>query len=87
MYPIFDHDANLLFLGGKGESNIKCFEWTNGKLYEVAENKSNSNNKAFCFLPKYCVDTTKHEVNRLFKLLDNTIETVSMYLPRQSAEF
>ena len=87
LWPHFDHNANLLFLGGKGEGNIRYYEWVNGSLVYQNESKGMVNNKGYCFLPKQALEVGKTEIERIYKLTDKTIETVSLSITRKTNEF
>jgi len=89
LYPHFDVDTQLLYLAGKGDANIRYFEVTDKDPYVHYLDAFNSTTplKGFCFFPKRCVDTKKHEIMKGLKLESNSVVPISFKVPRKSDQF
>ncbi|CAE7583051.1 Coro6 [Symbiodinium natans] len=89
LYPYFDPGTQMLYIAGKGDSNVRYFEVTNGDpyLHYLEAFKSTVPQKGFDFLPKRCVDVSVHEVMRGLKLETSAIQPVSFRVPRKSEAF
>ncbi|TFY53284.1 hypothetical protein EVJ58_g9533, partial [Rhodofomes roseus] len=48
----FWSDNNILFLAGKGDGNIRYYEYESDQLYGLAEHKSSDPQRGMCFLPR-----------------------------------
>ena len=87
----FDEQHNLLFVAGRGEGNIGMYNFVKSDPNPLTflSNFSGPNPlKGFNFLPKHCLDTNKHEVNRGVKLSNNGIvEYVSFRLANRTGQF
>eukprot|EP00339_Tiarina_fusa_P013227 CAMPEP_0117080112 /NCGR_PEP_ID=MMETSP0472-20121206/56527_1 /TAXON_ID=693140 ORGANISM="Tiarina fusus, Strain LIS" /NCGR_SAMPLE_ID=MMETSP0472 /ASSEMBLY_ACC=CAM_ASM_000603 /LENGTH=707 /DNA_ID=CAMNT_0004807625 /DNA_START=208 /DNA_END=2332 /DNA_ORIENTATION=+ len=83
----FDNDTSLLYLAGKGDGNIRCFEMGDTSPYyseKITQFVSDVPTKSACIAPKRCVDVMNCEVNRILKLTDNSVAPVSWVVPRKS---
>jgi len=89
LYPTYDPDTKLLFLAGKGDGNVRFFEYSSEFpfLHYISDFRSTRPQKGFDFLPKHAVDVSRHEVMRGLKLENTLIEPISFLVPRKSAEF
>ncbi|CAE6967054.1 Coro6 [Symbiodinium sp. CCMP2456] len=89
LYPYFDPGTQMLYIAGKGDSNVRFFEVTNADpfLHYLEAYKSTVPQKGFDFLPKRCVDVSVHEVMRGLKLETSSIQPVSFRVPRKSEAF
>ncbi|CAE7536137.1 corA [Symbiodinium pilosum] len=89
LYPYFDPGTQMLYIAGKGDSNVRYFEVTNGDpfLHYLEAYKSTVPQKGWDFLPKRCVDVSVHEVMRGLKLETSSIQPVSFRVPRKSEAF
>jgi hypothetical protein len=74
MYPFYDEDLNMLYITGKGDGNIRYFEFLNNKLNYLTEYRAPSSGKAYGFYPKKCVDVGKNEVMCALKATNDTLE-------------
>jgi len=84
--PFFDVDTDLLYLAGKGDGNIRCYESNNSSPYlsEITQFVSDLPTKSACLAPKRSVDVMNCEINRVLKLTSNSIAPVSWTVPRKS---
>lgn len=89
LMPFYDGDTNMLYLAGKGDGNIRYYEYVddNKSLYYLSEYKSSDPQRGMGFLPKRAVNTQEVEVARLFKLHSNAVEPITFRVPRKSESF
>lgn len=84
----FDKEHNLLFTTGKGESKTSMYLYESGHpLAFISEHCSSAPTKGITFMPKWTLDTNKHEVDRVARLTTKSIEFVSFALPNKSGTF
>ncbi|KAH9988550.1 WD40-repeat-containing domain protein [Russula vinacea] len=69
----FWSDNNILFLAGKGDGNIRYYEYESDNLYALDEHKS--------------INTSECEIARAYKLTTNSIEPIAFIVPRKSDSF
>lgn len=87
-FPYFDDGTNCLYLSGKGDGNVRYFEYENDAFHALSEYMSSDPQRGMTFLPKRAVDTHEHEVVRFFKSVnDSTIEPISFIVPRRAETF
>merc|ERR1712048_159396 len=75
MMPFYDEDTSMLYVGGKGDGNVRYYQlWDDGPtpVTELDCYASSATAKGLCFLPKLACDVKACEVGRMMKL-----ETVS----------
>ncbi|GBG24767.1 Coronin-like protein [Hondaea fermentalgiana] len=87
--PFFDEGSNLLYLGGKGDGNIRYYEIVNDApwSFNIETYRAASPCRGLAIMPKRAVNTEKVELTRLFKLTSNTVEPLSFICPRKSDLF
>mmetsp|Transcript_3711 Transcript_3711/g.10772 ORF Transcript_3711/g.10772 Transcript_3711/m.10772 type:complete len:449 (+) Transcript_3711:159-1505(+) len=87
--PFFDEDTNLLFLGGKGDGNIRYYEITDSApfQYHINEFRAASPARGLALVPKLGCDTSRCEVAKILKLTKNSVEPLSFIVPRKSEMF
>ena len=83
IYPFFDECTGLLLLVGKGDGNIRYFEFADSSLYYLNDYRSSSPQRGFCLFPKRVVDQEKSEILRSLKLETSAIQTMSFLVPRR----
>ncbi|CAL1713917.1 unnamed protein product [Somion occarium] len=83
----FWSDNNILFLAGKGDGNIRYFEWENEILHPLAEYKSSDPQRGMCFLPRRALNVSECEIARAYKVAASSIEAISFIVPRKSDSF
>lgn len=84
--PLYDEDTSLLFLGSKGENNVKCFELMEEGLTFSFEVGTADPIKGLCMMPKWCLDVRRCEFDRLYQLTHHSLLTIDMVLPRKQSE-
>jgi len=85
MIPFYDPDTGLIYVPGRGEGNIKYFEFTGNHTVVYANQYSSSvPQKGLAAFPKRAMNYNKCEVQRFAKLTINTIEYLSFYVPKRN---
>jgi len=89
LMPFFDRDTSVLFLGGKGDGNIRYYEIVDEAPYihYLAEFKSNTPQRGLGMLPKRGVNVSDCEIVRMMKLSVNKMEPIYFTVPRKSDIF
>ncbi|MCJ1310548.1 Coronin-like protein crn1 [Agyrium rufum] len=86
--PFWDDSTQCLYLAGKGDGNIRYFEYENGRMEFLSEYKSGDPQRGMAFLPKRGVNMHENEVMRAFKTVNDAyIEPISFIVPRRSEVF
>ncbi|KMP05630.1 Coronin-like protein crn1 [Coccidioides immitis] len=86
--PYWDDGTQCLYLAGKGDGNIRYFEYENDKFEYLSEYKSSDPQRGIGFMPKRGVNMHENEVVRVFKTVNDTyIEPVSFIVPRRAEVF
>ncbi|KAI0924162.1 hypothetical protein AcW1_006353 [Taiwanofungus camphoratus] len=83
----FWSDNNILFLAGKGDGNIRYYEFENDTLYPLAEYKSADPQRGMCFLPRRALNVSECEIARAYKVAGSGIEAIAFIVPRKSDSF
>jgi coronin-1B/1C/6 len=89
LMPFYDDDTNILYLGGKGDGNIRYYEVVDEDpfIFFLTEFKSNTPQRGMAMIPKTAVDTSICEIARLLKVTQSAIEPISFTVPRKSDIF
>ncbi|EZF29977.1 Coronin [Trichophyton interdigitale] len=86
--PFWDQGTQCLYLAGKGDGNIRYFEYQNDKFEFLAEYKSGDPQRGVAFMPKRGVNMHENEVVRAYKTVnDSYIEPISFIVPRRAEVF
>jgi coronin-1B/1C/6 len=83
IYPFYDECTGLLLLVGKGDGNIRYFEFADSSLYYLNDYRSSTPQRGFCLFPKRVVDQEKSEIVRALKLETSAMHTMSFLVPRR----
>jgi len=88
LMPYFDPDNSILYVGGKGDGNIRYFEIvdTDPWIHFLSEFRDNQSQKGLCWLPKRACDTTKCEIASALRLMKDKVIPISFQVPRKSAD-
>lgn len=85
MTPFFDADIGLIYLPGRGEGNIKYFDFSNGTVKFASEYRGATTQKGMAIFPKRMVNYNRCEITRFAKMTNsNTIEYLSFYVPKRN---
>jgi len=87
--PFFDPDTSLLYLAGKGDGNVRFYEFVNEPpyFYPLSDFRSNVSAKGMAFVPKRGLNVMGCETARLLKLTNNSVEPLSFLVPRKADGF
>ncbi|RPB02162.1 DUF1900-domain-containing protein [Choiromyces venosus 120613-1] len=86
--PFWDEGTKCLYLAGKGDGNIRYFEYSNDEFILLSEYKSGDPQRGVAFLPKRGVALHENEIMRAFKTVNDTyIEPISFIVPRRAETF
>ena len=86
--PFWDDGCQILYLAGKGDGNIRYYEYQNDKFEFLSEYRSPNPQRGVAFMPKRGVNTHDNEVMRAFKTVDDAyIEPISFIVPRRAETF
>ena len=86
--PFWDDGTQCLYLAGKGDGNIRYYEYENDKFEYLSEYKSSDPQRGIAFIPKRGLNVHENEVMRAFKTVnDNYIEPISFIVPRRAEVF
>ncbi|KAL2109962.1 hypothetical protein VUR80DRAFT_1792 [Thermomyces stellatus] len=86
--PFWDEGSNCLYLAGKGDGNIRYYEYENDKFEYLAEYKSSEPQRGIAFLPRRGINVHENEVMRAYKTVNDTyIEPISFTVPRRAETF
>ncbi|XP_028028303.1 coronin-7 isoform X2 [Bombyx mandarina] len=88
LQPHLDHDSATLFLTGRGDSTIYCYEVTGEAphLCALSHHRCATLHQGICFLQKNLVAVEKVEFARALRLTNGNIEPLSFTVPRIKSE-
>jgi coronin-1B/1C/6 len=87
LMPFFDPDTNMVFMAGKGDGNIRYFEYVEDQLFYLSEFKTSTPQRGLGMMPKRGVSVSECEVTRMYKLSVKILEPISFQVPRKSDIF
>jgi coronin-1B/1C/6 len=89
--PLYDNDTKVLYLCGKGDGQIRIYEFEDKEPFIHKLNdgyRSTQPTKGICMVPKRGLNVMNHETARLLKLTNNQgIQPLSFCVPRKSDAF
>lgn len=86
--PFWDEGTNCLYLAGKGDGNIRYYEYENDKFEYLSQYSSPDPQRGVAFMPKRGVNLHETEITRAYKTVnDQYIEPVSFIAPRRAEAF
>lgn len=85
--PFFAEGNNVLFLAGKGDGNVRYYEYESDELHYLSEYKSSEPQRGMCFLPRRALDVGQNEIARGFKLTVDKVEALGFVVPRKAENF
>lgn len=86
LMPFYDSDLDILYVGGKGDGNIRYFESTDSDkyLYDLSVYKHPDPQRGLGYLPKSACNVQECEIARFYRATPkNQILVVSMIVPRK----
>ena len=88
LLPYYDADCKILYLGGRGDGNIRYYEMIPEEpyFYFLSEYKSTDPQRGLALLPKRAVNTAESEIARFIKVYGSQpiLEPISFKVPRRS---
>jgi coronin-1B/1C/6 len=84
IYPYFDECTGLLFLVGRGDGNIRYYEFADSSIFYINDHRSTTPQRGFCLYPKRVVEKDKNEIVKCLKLENTCIQTLSFCVPRRA---
>ncbi|EHL01509.1 putative Coronin-like protein crn1 [Glarea lozoyensis 74030] len=86
--PFWDDGTQCLYLAGKGDGNIRYFEYENDKFEFLSEYKSGEPQRGIAFVPRRGINVHENEVMRAYKTVNDAyIEPISFTVPRRAEVF
>ncbi|KAM7349682.1 coronin isoform 2-T5 [Cochliomyia hominivorax] len=88
LIPFYDEDSSTLFVTGKGDSTIYCYEITDEEPYicPLSHHRCTSLHQGLSFLTKNHCDVASVEFCKAYRLTNTTIEPLSFTVPRIKSE-
>ena len=83
----FWSDNNILFVAGKGDGNIRYYEYENDGFIALSEYKSTDPQRGVCFLPRRALAVSECEIARAYKVSGTVVEPIAFVVPRKSDQF
>jgi len=89
LLPFYDEDTKVLFLGGKGDGNIRYYEVVDEEpfIHYLSEFKTNTPQRGLCMVPKRVCKISENEIARILKVGVKIVEPISFQVPRKSEIF
>jgi len=91
LMPMYDADTHVIYLCGKGDGNIRTYEFEDKAPYfhKLGDGfRSTTALKGVCQVPKRGLDIMKCESARLLKVTnEGSVQPLSFYVPRKSDAF
>lgn len=89
LMPFYDEDTSILYVGGKGDADIKYFEIVGEApfAFSLSAFRDKNPQKGLCMFPKRACDVMGAEVGRFLRLTDKMVEPVSFTVPRKGDSF
>ncbi|WWD22902.1 hypothetical protein CI109_107397 [Kwoniella shandongensis] len=85
--PFYAEGNDVLFLAGKGDGNIRYYEFEGDQLHFLSEYKTADPQRGMTFLPRRALDVKECEIARAYKLAGSGIEPLSFIVPRKAESF
>ncbi|GHJ89738.1 hypothetical protein NliqN6_6140 [Naganishia liquefaciens] len=85
--PFYAEGNDVLILAGKGDGNIRYFEYADDELHYLSEFKSSDPQRGFCLGPRHSLEVSQHEIARGYKLTTGVIEPLAFIVPRKAEGF
>lgn len=88
--PFFDEGTNMIYLSGKGDGNVRYFEFVDGdakQIYSLSEFKSADPARGMDFMTKRGCNVSANEVAKAYKVTTKQVVPISFTVPRKSDMF
>jgi len=89
LLPFYDNDTGVLFMGGKGDGNVRYYEIVDEApfCHYLTEYKSNTAARGLAAFPKRAMNVAECEIARFLKVTPDKLEPISFNVPRKSDIF
>lgn len=95
LFPMYDESSGVLFVAGKGDTIIRCYElnWleelSNASIEKANEFKTDNSQpiSGICMQSKRLVNVKDVEVTKFLKLTQNAVIPLSFRLPRANLDY
>lgn len=89
LIPYYDEDSATLFLTGKGDTTIHCYEVSEDPphLFPLSHHKCSTALQGLALLPKHVCQVKDVEFARFVTLTSNSIEPLSFTVPRVKNDY
>ncbi|BGP38477.1 Coronin-like protein crn1 [Rhodotorula kratochvilovae] len=87
LIPLFIPGNNVLLLAGKGDGNVRMYEYEGDELYYLSDYTSPHPQRGMCLAPARSVNVAETEIAKVYKAFGTTIEPISFRVPRKSESF
>ncbi|KAJ2574641.1 Coronin-like protein crn1 [Coemansia sp. RSA 1807] len=88
LMPFYDAGTRVLYVAGKGDGNIRYYEFADDKLHFLSELQSPEPQRGLGVLPRRGIDVPRCEVMRFYKVASNSlVEPISFRVPRKAESF
>jgi len=91
LMPLFDRDTSVIYLCGKGDGQLRLYEYDSAKaqLFKLNDGfRSTTPGKGYCMVPKRGLDIMDCETVRLLKITNTDgIHPLKFIVPRKSEAF
>ncbi|WOO82822.1 Coronin-like protein crn1 [Vanrija pseudolonga] len=85
--PFFAEGNDVLFLSGKGDGNIRYYEFEGDQFHFLNEYKTSEPQRGIGFIPRRSLEVNQNEIARAYKLANNGVEPLSFIVPRKAEAF
>ncbi|XP_034671051.1 coronin-6-like [Drosophila subobscura] len=89
LFPIYDADTSLLFLCGRGDNILRCYEVTDKPpfLHYINTIASKESQRGVCLMPKRGCNLPNGELGKIFRLNSKGVcEIMSLTMPNELPE-
>jgi len=89
LLPFYDDDTGLLFIGGKGDGNVRYYEMSEDKpwMHYIDQHTGREPQRGLCMVPKRALHVDRSEIARLLRLCKGAVEPLSFEVPRKPGLF
>ena len=88
LFPFWDEETKMVYIVGKGDTNIRYYEVTNEEpfVFSLSMHQSTVSVRGVGILPKRLVNVREHEICRFYRVVQTKgiVEPLSMIVPRKS---
>ncbi|CEG71439.1 Putative Coronin [Rhizopus microsporus] len=83
----YDLDCRIVYVAGRGDRTIHCYEIEDDKFVSLPKIEATSLQQGFAFLPKSVCNVKEIEIGKFYRLTPTTIEVMGVRVPRARPEY